>query len=62
NEKEKLAFWINAYDAYTLKVICDNYPVESINDLHSGGLIIGTIFKATVWDKKLVIVNGKTIL
>jgi hypothetical protein len=61
DEKEKLAFWINAYNAYTLKVICDNYPIETINDLHSGGLIIGSVLKTTVWDKKFVIVNGKTM-
>ncbi len=61
DEKEKLAFWINTYNAYTLKIICDNYPVESINDLHSGGLVIGTVLKTTVWDKKLVTVNGKAI-
>ncbi len=61
NKKEQLAFWINAYNAYTLKIICDNYPVESINDLHSGGLIIGSMLKITVWDKKFVIVNGKTM-
>ncbi len=59
--KDKLAFWINAYNAYTLKIICDNSPVESINDLHSGGLVIGTVFKSTVWDKKLVTINGKSI-
>lgn len=61
DENEKLAFWINAYNAYTLKVISDNYPVESINDLHSGGLIIGSILKTTVWDKKLATVGGKTL-
>lgn len=61
NEKEKLAVWINAYNAYTLKIICDNYPVESINELHSGGLIIGSVLKTTVWDEKIVIVNGKTM-
>lgn len=61
NKKEQLAFWINVYNAYTLKIICDNYPVGSINDLHSGGLIIGSMLKTTVWDKKIVIVNGKTM-
>lgn len=61
NKNEKLALWINAYNAYTLKVICDNYPVESINDLHSGGLIIGSVLKTTVWDKKLATVGGKAI-
>jgi len=28
--KARLAFWINAYNAYTLKVIADHYPVENI--------------------------------
>jgi len=26
----RLAFWINAYNAYALKLIVDNYPVENI--------------------------------
>ncbi|MCE7053238.1 DUF547 domain-containing protein [Algoriphagus sp. AGSA1] len=30
---EQLAYWINAYNAYTVKLIVDNYPVESIRDL-----------------------------
>jgi hypothetical protein len=32
----RLAFWINAYNAYTLKLIVDHYPVESINDIKPG--------------------------
>ena len=28
-EKEQIAFWINAYNALTLKVIIDNYPIKS---------------------------------
>ena len=32
----RLAFWINAYNAYTLKLITDHYPVESINDIKPG--------------------------
>jgi hypothetical protein len=59
NEKERLAFWINAYNAYTLKVICDYYPVKSINDLHTGGLILGTVLNKTIWDKDLAVVNHK---
>jgi len=54
---DQLAFWINAYNAWTLKVICDNYPVESINDLHAGGRVIGHITKKTVWDKKFAVVG-----
>jgi uncharacterized protein DUF547 len=30
---EQQAFWINAYNAYTIQLILDNYPVESIKDL-----------------------------
>jgi len=30
---EKLAFWINAYNAFTIKLILDNYPVKSIRDI-----------------------------
>ena len=30
--KAQLAFWINVYNAYTLKVICDEQPVRSISE------------------------------
>lgn len=30
---QKLAYWINAYNAYTVKLIVDNYPLKSIRDL-----------------------------
>lgn len=29
-----LAYWINAYNAYTVKLIIDNYPVKSIKDIN----------------------------
>ena len=29
DEKEKIAFWLNAYNAFTLKAIIDNYPIKS---------------------------------
>lgn len=33
---EKMAYWINAYNAFTIKLIVDNFPVNSITDLHGG--------------------------
>ena len=36
SKNEKLAFWINAYNANTIKLLVDNYPVESIMDLYGG--------------------------
>jgi len=35
NNNQKLAFFINAYNAYTIKLILDNYPVKSIKDTGS---------------------------
>ncbi len=29
SEAEKIAFWINAYNAFTLKAIIDHYPIKS---------------------------------
>jgi hypothetical protein len=57
SEKERLAFWINAYNAYTLKIVCDNYPLKSIQDLNPRGL--RKAFAKTVWDKPLVTVNNR---
>ena len=33
SKNEKLAFWINAYNAFTIKLINDNWPVKSIRDI-----------------------------
>ena len=45
-----LAFWINAYNAFTLDVICQGYPVESINDLHgAGGHYSSVLLGRTIW-------------
>ena len=49
---EKLAFWINVYNIMAVKLILDNYPVESIKD-------IGSWFNL-VWNKNAGIVGGKT--
>ena len=29
NDKEKISLWLNAYNAFTLKAIIDNYPIKS---------------------------------
>lgn len=54
DRNEQMAFYINAYNAWTIKLILNNYPgVKSIKDL-------GTIFKSP-WKKKFVKINGKTV-
>ena len=47
SEKEKLAYWINAYNAFTLKLILDNYPLKSIKDIGDGLTMINS-----PWDIK----------
>jgi hypothetical protein len=59
NRNEKLAFWINAYNAFTLQVVRDNYPIESITDLHTGGKVIGYLLGNTVWDKEFITIKNK---
>jgi hypothetical protein len=34
SREEQLAYWINAYNAFTVKLIVDHYPVKGIQDLH----------------------------
>lgn len=41
SKESKLAYWINAYNAVTVKLILDNYPLKSIRDLEDP------------WDRKL---------
>ncbi|WP_246144319.1 DUF547 domain-containing protein [Neolewinella aurantiaca] len=50
SRSESMAFWINAYNANTLKLILKNYPVKSITDLHGG----------KPWDVKWINIGGKT--
>jgi hypothetical protein len=52
-ESERLAFLINLYNAATLKLIVDHYPVKSIKK-------IGSLFKGP-WDQPVVRLFGETI-
>ena len=57
-DEDKLAFWINASNAFTIKFIIEEYPVRSINDLHWGGLYLGSLLGTTVWDDEKIVING----
>ena len=50
SKNKKMAYWINAYNAFTIKLIVDNYPLASITDLHGG----------KPWDKKWIKLGSKT--
>lgn len=55
SENEALAYWANIYNAVTVQVVAQNWPVDSIKDIKSN------VFKPGPWDRKLVTVNGKTL-
>jgi len=51
SKNKKMAYWINAYNAYTIKLILNNYPISSIQKLEGG----------KPWDKKWIKLDGRTL-
>jgi hypothetical protein len=61
NRAEQMAYWINLYNALTLQVVLDHYPVDSIRDINiSPGLFSG-LFNRGPWGKKLIEVEGEAL-
>ena len=52
-DKQKLAFWINAYNAHTVKIVLKHYPVESIKDIGGG------LFSSGPWKMDFINLFGK---
>ena len=54
---EQLPFWINLYNALTVELVLDHYPVKSIRDIDisPGWLARGP------WDKKLIEIEGERV-
>ncbi len=50
-------FWINLYNALTIQVVLDHYPVDSIKDID----ISPGFFSSGPWDKKLVTIEGQEL-
>jgi len=53
---DQKAFWINAYNAFTIKLIIDNYPLQSIKDIGSS---IQIPFVNSPWDIKFIQIQNK---
>ncbi len=56
--EEKIAFWINAYNAFTLKLIVDNYPVKSITEISALGKLTAFVGDSP-WKREFFTINGK---
>ncbi|MFM2266924.1 MAG: hypothetical protein RL757_365 [Bacteroidota bacterium] len=49
SKEEKLTFWMNAYNAFTIQLIVSNYPLKSITQLDD----------EKTWDVKRIKIGGK---
>ena len=49
SKNDQLAFWINAYNVFTIDLIVNHYPIKSIQNLDGG----------KPWDVKRITIGGK---
>ncbi|GGX73311.1 hypothetical protein GCM10011309_24180 [Litorimonas cladophorae] len=55
SEANQIAYWANLYNALTLKIVLENYPVSSIRKIKDG------IFSMGPWKRDVVTVNGAAL-
>ena len=56
-KNEQFAFWANLYNAKTIDVVLDKYPVTSIKKIRLGGSLFASITGGP-WKAKIMKVNG----
>ena len=57
NRDEQLAFWVNLYNALTVQVVLEHYPVQTIRHIR----ISPGLFASGPWGKKLVRIEGERL-
>ncbi len=55
NRDQQRAYWINLYNAVTVDIVLEHYPLESIRDISAG------LFSSGPWKLELVSVDGKDL-
>ena len=55
-KNEEMAYWINAYNAFTIKDVVKHYPIQSIKDI---GSKIQIPFVTTPWAEKFFTIGGE---
>lgn len=55
SRNEQFAYWVNLYNAKTVALVLEHYPVESIKDISFGWFSFGP------WDEKLLRVEGQSL-
>ncbi len=54
NKNEQFAYWVNLYNAATVQLILDHYPITSITKL-------GGLFSFGPWDQDILTINGQEL-
>lgn len=57
NRDQQFAYWVNLYNALTVQVVLDHYPVASIRDID----ISPGLFSSGPWGKKLLTIEGRSL-
>ncbi len=55
NRNEQIAFWINLYNALTVEIILQHYPVDTIREISY------SLFTSGPWREKLIKVEGEAL-
>lgn len=58
NRAEQFAFWVNLYNAVTVRIVLDRYPVASIRDISLGG---GGLFGGGPWSAPVTTIEGESL-
>lgn len=55
--REQLPYWVNLYNALTVKLVVERWPVASIRDINLGG----GLFDRGPWGAKLLTIEGERV-
>jgi len=59
DRQEQFAYWVNLYNALTVKLILDHYPVASIREIEFGRSFVPSFLVGDgPWGQELIIVEG----
>jgi Protein of unknown function, DUF547 len=63
NPTEQFAYWVNLYNALTVKVVLDHYPVASIRDITLGGSFLLNLITGVSgpWQAKLIQIEDEPV-
>ena len=60
DKSEQFAFWANLYNAKTIDIVLDKYPVKSIKDINLGGGVVAAITGGP-WKADVLRVGGQAL-